>query len=221
MTGRRLKHVDVSRRYTDKYLLPKMGRFAAADVAPADVAGVIDGLKGRAPTAANDLLRIVRRIFDFGVRRRPLLTKPAADFTPRLDWGDTERARWQELDLEGSSQLGAVWYLPAERTKTGEPLDIPLMPAVVDWFNAMKVISADSEYVFPKRRMDSRDRVPHVGPDTLNVAMARVKHKLPGVEGTYNRHDYHWERRVALGQWVQVLLDAEAGRSNVTSIKRG
>ncbi len=30
----------------------------------------------------------------------------------------------------------------------------------------------------------------------------------------------HKERRVALGQWVQVLLDAERGKSNVTPIRR-
>ena len=43
---------------------------AAADVTPADIARLIDDVKGRAPTAANDLLRFARRIFAFGVRRR-------------------------------------------------------------------------------------------------------------------------------------------------------
>ncbi len=31
---------------------------------------MLDDIKGRAPTAANDLLRFTRRIFAFGVRRR-------------------------------------------------------------------------------------------------------------------------------------------------------
>jgi hypothetical protein len=43
---------------------------------------MLDEIKGRAPTAANDLLRFTRRIFAFGVRRRFLLSNSAADFSP-------------------------------------------------------------------------------------------------------------------------------------------
>ncbi len=75
--ARGLKHPAVPRRYLDKYLLPKLGRFAASDITPADVAQLLDDLKGRSPTAANDLLRFTRRIFAFGVRRRFLMSNPA------------------------------------------------------------------------------------------------------------------------------------------------
>jgi transposase-like protein len=91
--ARELKHPAVPRRYLDRYLLPKLGRFPASDITPADVARLLDELKVRAPTAANDLLRFTRRIFAFGVRRRFLPSNPAADFSPRLDAGGTERAR--------------------------------------------------------------------------------------------------------------------------------
>ena len=225
ITGRALKHPDVPRRHLDKYLLPKLGRIAAADVTPADIARVLDELKGRAPTAANDLLRFTRRIFAFGVRRRMVPDNPASDFSPRLDGGGTERprsralsldelaqlfekiretpsfgaenryalelllvlcvrkgellgARWEEFDLEGSTPLGAVWHLPATRTKTGTPLDIPLVSTAVAWLHELKALDAGSEYLFPKRRQDRRERVPHVGRDTLNAALQRVKHGL-------------------------------------------
>jgi hypothetical protein len=36
-------------------------------------------------------------------------------------------------------------------------------------------------------------------------------HKLRGVEGTYNTHDYFNERRAALETWTAVLLDIESG----------
>lgn len=298
--GRGIKHPAVPRRYLDKYLLPKLGRVAAVDVTPSDVARLIDAVKVRAPAAANDLLRYVRRIFAFGVRRRIVPNNPAADFSPRLDGGGTERprsralstdelaelfesirktetfggdnllamklllalcvrkgelfgARWEEFDLEGRSQSGPVWYLPAARTKTGEPLNIPLVPAVVEWLKVLQVIGAGSEYILPKRRQDHRNRVPHVGPDTLNVAMSRVKHGLPhftlhdlrrtartqlaalgvrsevaerclghklrGVEGTYNRHDYFEERRVALEQWTRLIMEAERGERKVVPMR--
>ncbi|MEX0733668.1 MAG: integrase arm-type DNA-binding domain-containing protein [Steroidobacteraceae bacterium] len=199
--ARGLKHPAVPRRYLARYLLPKFGRLPASDFTPADIARLLDELKGRAPTAANDLLRFTRRIFAFGIRRRFVLSNPAADFSPRLDAGGTERprsralsfdelaqlfekiretpnlgednllaiklllalcvrkgellgARWAEFDLDGESQPGAVWHLPASRTKTGESLDIPLAPAVIGWLNALRALAAGSDYVFPKRRRD-------------------------------------------------------------------
>jgi integrase len=216
----------VPRRYLDNYLLPKLGRLPACEITPADVTRMLDEIKGRAPTGANDLLRFTRRIFAFGVLRRFLQGNAAADFTPRLDAGGTERARsralstdelahlfekirgtpsfgednllapklllalcvrkgellgarWEEFDLEALSPSGAVWHLPAARTKTGEGLEIPLVPEVVDWFRRLREIADASEYVFPNRRRDPRERVPHVGVDTLNVALVRVKHGLP------------------------------------------
>jgi integrase len=242
ITGRRLKHPSVPRRHLDKYLLPKLARTAAVDVTPADIARMIDEIKGRAPTAANDLLRFVRRIFAFGVRRRMVLKNPAADFSPRLDGGGTERprrralgldelahlfekireapsfgtdngvalklllalcvrkgellgARWEEFDLDGQTPLGAVWHLPAARTKTGAPLDIPLVPAVVEWLREIQTRDAGSKYLFPKRRRDRRERVPHVGLDTLNAALQRVQHRLP----PFTLHDLRRTARTQLG----------------------
>ncbi len=229
--ARGLKHPSVPRRYLDKYLLPKLGRFPASDISPADIARLLDDIKGRAPTAANDLLRFTRRIFAFGVRRRFVPSNPAAGFSPRLDAGGTERARsralssdelaqlfesiretpsfgednllatklllalcvskgellgarWAEFDLDGGTldggtPAGAVWHLPGSRTKTGQSLDIPLAPAVVEWLSALRTLAAGSDYLFPKRRRDPRERVPHVGIDTLNAALQRVKHGLP------------------------------------------
>ncbi len=298
--ARGLKHPAVPRRYLDKYLLPKLGRLPACDISPADVARMLDEIKGRAPTAANDLLRFTRRVFAFGVRRRFLLSNPAADFSPRLDAGGTERARsralsidelaqlferlrdtpsfgddnllaiklllalcvrkgellgakWTEFDLDGETQAGAVWHLPGSRTKTGESLDIPLAPQVVAWLNALRTRAAGSDFIFPKRRRDPRERVPHVGLDTLNVALQRVAHKLAhftlhdlrrtarthlaalgvrrevaerclghklrGVEGTYDRHDYFKERRVALEQWSTLIDQAESGQRKVVPLR--
>ncbi len=299
--ARGLKHPAVPRRHLDRYLLPKFGRLPASEVTPSDVARLLDELKGRAPTAANDLLRFTRRIFAFGVRRRYVLSNPAADFSPRLDAGGIERprsralsfdelaqlfekirgtpnfgednllairlllalcvrkgellgAKWAEFDLDGGTPAGAVWHLPASRTKMAESLDIPLAPAVVEWFNTLRALAAGSDYVFPKRRRDPRERVPHVGIDTVNVALQRVKHglahftlhdlrrtarthlaalgirrevaerclghSLRGVEGTYDRHDYFVERRLALGQWTALLRDAGRGVRKVTPIRQ-
>jgi len=127
---------------------------------------------------------------------------------------------------------------------------------VLDWLRRLRELAASSEYVFPKRRRDPRERVPHVGVDTLNVALQRVKHglrhftlhdlrrtgrthlaalgirrevaerclghKLRGVEGTYDRHDYFNERRAALERWSVLIVQAERGQARVVPIlKKG
>lgn len=82
-------------------------------------------------------------------------------------------ARWEELDLDAS-----VRRLPASRTKTGAALEIPLAPQVVEWLQELRVFAAGSEYVLPARRIAAGQRFPHISPDTLNVALGRVRHGL-------------------------------------------
>lgn len=53
--------------------------------------------------------------------------------------------------------------------------------------------------------------LPHIAERCLN-------HKIKGVEGTYDRHEYFDERREALTGWSTVVLDCEAG--NVEPAKR-
>jgi integrase len=169
--------------------------------------------------------------------------------------GELLGARWEEIDLAGDIKSGPVWHLPAARTKIDQGADIPLVPQVVEWLEAIRVLAGYSEFVFPKRRRDRRHLVAHMGNDTLNVALQRVSHGLPhftlhdlrrtarthlaalgirrevaerclghkirGVEGTYDRHDYFHERRLALAEWTQLILQAERGKSTVTPIRRG
>jgi hypothetical protein len=63
--GGRLKHPAVPRRYLDKYLLPEFGGTVAADISPAMAARLLARVARKAPTAANDLLRYMRRVFRF------------------------------------------------------------------------------------------------------------------------------------------------------------
>jgi hypothetical protein len=52
------------------------------------------------------------------------------------------------------------------------------------------------------------------------VAERCLGHKIRGVEGTYDRHDYYDKRRDALEQWTSLLRDAERGDRKVTPIRR-
>jgi integrase len=222
--GGRLKHPEVPRRYLDKYLLPEFGDAVPADITPAMAARLLARVARHAPTASNDLLRFMRRVFRFAVRRRLIAMSPVSDFnlsdaggqesarqrslsreelenlfkamhdaqsfggtnllTVKLllalgvRKGELLRAKWREFDLDGSTDLGPLWRLPASRTKTAAPLSIPLVPAVVGWLKSLREVASGSEFVFPKRRRDHRQRALHVGIDTLNAALAAVEHGL-------------------------------------------
>jgi len=42
-----------------------------------------------------------------------------------------------------------------------------------------------------------------------------LNHKLPGVEGIYDRHTYFDERKEALEKWARLLIDCERGSTVV------
>ena len=54
------------------------------------------------------------------------------------------------------------------------------------------------------------------------VAERCLNHKIKGVEGTYNRHDYLDERKQALNEWARLLAALEQGRDdyNVLQLKK-
>lgn len=283
----RLKHPEAVRRALDKHILPELGTKLAAAVLPGNCAKLLEAKRKKHPALANDLLRYLKSIFRFGIRRQRVNGSPVASFTPRLDAGGEEKprsrvlsqdelkalfkamretptlgadnaliiklllatcvrkgelcgARWEEFDLPDKRGTPGTWRLPAHRSKTGVGFEIPLVATVADWFRDLRVIAAGSEWVLPARRRDPRARSGHVGADTINVALGRIdhglkpftvhdfrrtarthlamlgvpndvaerclNHKIRGIEGVYNQHDYLHERRRALFRWTNQLV---------------
>ncbi|MBI4996160.1 MAG: tyrosine-type recombinase/integrase [Rhodocyclales bacterium] len=282
----RWKHPNIVRSRIEKDIKPAIGALALEDVKPRHIDDMLKAVVKRgAPTTANDVLRWVRRMFDYGIKRHMVEVNPAAAFD-LSDAGGKEiareralsrdelvkffeamreakgfsvenalavklllalavrkmeliGARWEEFDLDA-----ATWHLPGERTKTGAPVDIPLAPVVVGWLRELQRLADGSEWVFPARKMQTR-MVPHICESTIGVALGKVKHGLPhftahdfrrtarthlaalgveahvaerclnhklkGVEGIYNRHDYFEERKAALATWAALLVEIEAG----------
>ncbi len=147
-------------------------------------------------------------------------------------------ARWEDIDIDN-----AVWHLT--NTKNGDEIDIPLTEKALLWLQELKVMSCNSEWVLPARKMQNR-MIPHIVESTLPVALAKLKaympdvenftlhdfrrtarthlaelgvdpivaerclnHRIKGVEGIYNRHQYFNERRAALTLWEKRLTMIE------------
>lgn len=68
-------------------------------------------------------------------------------------------------------------------------------------------------------RRTARTHLAALGVDPV-VAERCLNHRIKGVEGIYNRHQYFNERRAALAQWANLLVALESGGNyNVTPIK--
>jgi len=284
----RWKHSNIVRSRIEKDIKPRIGRLAVTDVKPKHIDAVLLAIKERgAPTVANDALRWMKRMFDFGIKRHYLDANPASAFDisdaggkeeSRSRWltrdelvtlfgamrtakgfsreneiavklllmlavrsSELREAPWAEFDLDS-----AVWHLPTNRTKTGAPIDIPLPAQAVEWLRDLKKLACGSDYVFPARKMQTR-MLPYIHEGTLSTALAKVRHGLPrftvhdfrrtarthlealgtpphiaerclnhklrGVEGIYNRHDYFEERRAALDTWAGLLASLDQGKN--------
>lgn len=294
----RWKHPNIVRSRIENDIKPAIGKMKAEDVRPRDIDAMIQAVVKRgAPTVANDVLRWIKRIFDFGIKRQVVEINPASAFN-LADAGGKEEgrdrwltrdeiiklfqamtdkagaftienryavrlllllavrkeelvaARWEEFDLDK-----AVWNLPEERTKTSAAIDIPLPPMAVETLRELHRLASGSAYVFPARKMQSR-MIPHIDLNTLNAAISKhikplltgvpnftihdfrrtarthlaalgvdphiaercLNHKLKGVEGIYNRHDYFDERKKALNEWARLLAALEDGRPDYNVI---
>ena len=123
----------------------------------------------------------------------------------------------QLFDLAGPSD----WLLPARKMQhrmvphihegtIGTALGKvkPHMPNVAD-------------FTIHDLRRTARTHLAELGVDPV-VAERCLNHKIKGVEGIYNRHDYLNERRDALNKWAGLLDALDKGEAyNVTPITKG
>lgn len=294
----RWKHPNIVRSRIEKDIKPNIGKLPVGEVKPMHIDAMLQAIVKRgAPTMANDVLRWVKRMFDYAIKRQMCQFNPAAPFELADAGGKEEsRGRWltkpelvalfdamnkakgwdyrnglavklllmlavrkseliaarvEEFDLDG-----AVWYLPAERTKTGVAIDIPLPRQAVECLRDLVRIGDGSAWLLPARKMQER-MIPHISTDTVGSAISRyllplmkgvepfvvhdfrrtarthlealgtlphiaercLNHKIKGVEGIYNRHDYFEERKEALQKWADVLDQCERGGAEVIELR--
>ncbi len=104
----RLKHPGLVLARIEKDIRPALGSLPAQDVAPAHIDGLLQAIVTRgAPTTANDVLRLLRKIFDYGIKRHYLATNPALAFDIG-DAGGRESKRERALSLDEIAALFAA-----------------------------------------------------------------------------------------------------------------
>lgn len=94
------KHPNIVRSRIEKDIKPNIGKLAVAEVKPMHIDAMLQAIVKRgAPTMANDVLRWVRRMFDFAVKRHMVDYNPAVAFNLADAGGKEEaRKRWLTRD---------------------------------------------------------------------------------------------------------------------------
>lgn len=99
------KHPNIVRSRIENNIKPHLGKKPVTDVRPRDIDTMLQAiLKRGAPTVANDVLRWMKRIFDYGIKRHILETNPASAFDIS-DAGGQEEARDRWLNREEIQRL--------------------------------------------------------------------------------------------------------------------
>lgn len=291
------KHPELFLSSLQKNIVALIGKMKVEDVRPRHVDNVLqDVLERGSPTVANDVLRMLKRLFDYAVVRGMIEVNPAISFGSKDAGGKEEgrkralsreelvmffkalrrgrgisrqneltfkiilalgvrkmelcAAKWDEFDLGKG-----VWCLPGIRAKNGDDIDIPLAQPVIEWIKEIRLFAGESIWLMPARKART---TAHVSRATLNMVLPSVmkempdveqfsvhdlrrtmrtqmaaigidpviaerclNHKIAGIEGIYNRHQYFDERKAAMALWAALLVALERGEEyNVTAFDK-
>lgn len=115
-------------------------------------------------TDAKRVGELLRAIDDYdcsGVTKLALQLAPHVFVRP----GELRHADWSEIDLDG-----AIWAIPAGRTKMRKPHLVPLSRQAVALFRELHEATGATGYVFPSIRTRARP----MSENTLNAALRRL-----------------------------------------------
>ncbi|MBE2897095.1 tyrosine-type recombinase/integrase [Pasteurellaceae bacterium HPA106] len=142
---------------------------------------------------------------------------------------ETTNAKWAEIDEDL-----ALWIIPAERMKKRHAHTVPLTDTMRRALKQIKILSSNSDYLFPSRSKPNQPLNKQTPNKTLrdigyqgkltahglrsiastymheqgidkDVIELCLSHKIGGLRGVYNRAEYLDQRRTALTQWNEYV----------------
>ncbi|MGE3692123.1 MAG: tyrosine-type recombinase/integrase [Novosphingobium sp.] len=113
------------------------------------------------PVKVGELLRAIDGYESMGLTRLALQLAPHVFVRP----GELRHARWDEIDLDG-----ALWTIPAEKTKMRKEHRVPLSRQAVMILREIHALTGPAGYVFPSVRTRARP----MSENTLNAGLRRL-----------------------------------------------
>lgn len=114
--------------------------------------------------------------------------------------------------------FGSKWLLPARKLRlTAHVSSAVINTALPHILAVMPDVEPFSVHDF---RRTARTHLAALGVDPV-IAERCLNHRIQGVEGIYNRHQYFDERKDALSLWANLLVALESGEEyNVTPLRK-
>ncbi|HFL9255570.1 tyrosine-type recombinase/integrase [Escherichia coli] len=187
--------------------------------------------KGRGISRENELT--FKIILALGVRKMELCAAEWSEFN--LDekvWHfPADRAKnGEEIDIPLADPViewikeirlfagNSRWLIPARRGRTTSHVSRSTLNMVLP--SVLKEMPDVEPFSIHDLRRTMRTQMAALGIDPV-IAERCLNHKIPGVEGIYNRHHYFEERKSALEQWAELLVTLESGEDyNVVPMRK-
>jgi integrase len=111
---------------------------------------------------------------------------------------------------------GSEWLLPARKMQTRMVPHIDPNTLNAAMGKSIRPLMVDCEaFTLHDFRRTARTHLEALGV-LPHVAERCLNHKVKGVEGVYNRHDYLQERKAALQSWADLLAELESSERKKT-----
>lgn len=115
---------------------------------------------------------------------------------------------------------GSRWVLPARKMQHRMIPHIQESTLPVALAKVKREMPGVENFTVHDFRRTARTHLAALGVDPI-VAERCLNHRIKGVEGIYNRHQYFDERRAGLERWAELLVSLEQGdHSNVVTLSR-
>lgn len=112
---------------------------------------------------------------------------------------------------------GSPWLIPARKARTETHVSRATLNMVMP--SVLKEMPDVEPFSIHDLRRTMRTQMASLGIDPV-IAERCLNHRIAGIEGIYNRHEYFEERKAALAQWADLLVKLEHGEEyNATRIK--
>lgn len=120
--------------------------------------------------------------------------------------GELARAEWGNVDIEAGR-----WLIPDVNSKTGRGFTVPLLPAVVEWFEELRALACGSRFIMPARqlrRARTYGREMPYDQRALNAMLHKLTDRLEGIR-RFTPHDLRSTARSQLAALGVNVLVAE------------
>lgn len=158
------------------------------------------------PTEVGALLRSIETYEGHGLTKTALQLLPHVFVRP----GELRHAEWSEFDLEG-----AVWTIPAPKTKMRRPHAVPLSRQALAIIVGLENDASFSPYLFPSLRSAKRQ----MSENTINAALRRLGYAQDEMTG-------HGFRAMAstllneMGKWNPDAIERQLAHADGNSVRR-